>query len=335
MGVSNGSVHVVFWNTWLLRPRLWPGGPNLPFNDRIFAPDVGRRAPLVGQALRGSFDVCALAEVFDRREQDAVAVQWEEAEFQPGPAASFPRPVGSGLMTLVDTRRLDVVATAHHAYRSGGDLRDSDTYATKGALFTRVRLEGGAEVDLVSTHLLAGGEMLPLPGASDHARHHRARMAQVDELVEFVLAERDHANPLLVMGDFNVAAHDRRTPEDPTAYYRDLLAHLAPLELVDLWAHQGVGPGPTSSFRRGDHLPTDPVLPDAVVDTDDDTRAADGPGDRIDYLWYAPPWRRSRTTAVLDRPRRWAFPGRPAKGGPAGTLSDHLALSVDVHLRRR
>lgn len=331
MGVSTGSIRVLFWNTWLLRPRLWPGGPPLPFSDRLFAPDVGKRAPLVGQAIAGSFDVCALAEVFDPREQDAVAVQWDEAEYQPGPGATFPKRVGSGLMTIVDPRVVEVVATADLTYRSGGDLRDSDTYATKGALFTRVRHPSGAEVDLVSTHLLAGGEWLPLPGASDHARHHRARMAQVDELVEFVEQHRSHENPLIVVGDFNVAAHDLRRPDDPQGYYRDLVEHLAPLELVDLWAEMGVGPGPTCSFRPGDRLPADPAFPDAVLDQPGEP----GAGERIDYIWVARPWKRSRTQVEFDAPRRWAFTGRPARGGPAGSLSDHLALSVTVHLGRR
>jgi endonuclease/exonuclease/phosphatase family metal-dependent hydrolase len=344
VGKTTGSVRVVFWNTWLLRPRLWSGGPTLPFADRLFAPDVSRRAPLVGQALASRFDVCALAEVFDEREQDAVAGQWDEVEYQPGPGpASALKRVGSGLMTLVDPTALEVTATATHAFTSGGDLRDSDTYATKGALFTRVRLAGGAELDVVSTHLLAGGELLPIPGSGDHARHHRARMAQVDELVQFVQRERNQENPLLVVGDFNVAAHDRRLRGDPGAYHRDLVDHLAPLDLVDLWTTGGIGPGPTATFRRPAAIPADPALPDCVLDDPDDPDdpaaapggdGTSGEGDRIDYLWYSPPWRRARTTVQLDRPRRWAFPGRPARGGPAGSLSDHLALSVTVHLRR-
>jgi hypothetical protein len=246
-------------------------------------------------------------------------------------------------MTLVDPTALEVTATATHAFTSGGDLRDSDTYATKGALFTRVRLAGGAELDVVSTHLLAGGELLPIPGSGDHARHHRARMAQVDELVQFVQRERNQENPLLVVGDFNVAAHDRRLRGDPGAYHRDLVDHLAPLDLVDLWTTGGIGPGPTATFRRPAAIPADPALPDCVLDDPDDPDdpaaapggdGTSGEGDRIDYLWYSPPWRRARTTVQLDRPRRWAFPGRPARGGPAGSLSDHLALSVTVHLRR-
>ena len=331
MSISTGSIKVVYWNTWLLRPRLWSGGPALPLTDRLFAPDVVERAPLVGRALAGSFDVCALAEVFDEREQDAVAVQWDEAEFQPGPTASFPRRVGSGLMTVVDPTSVEVVATASHRFTAGGDLRDSDTFATKGALFTRVRHGCGAELDIVSTHLLAGGEFLPIPGSNDHARHHAARMAQVEELVEFVSTERSHENPLLLVGDFNVAADDRRVADDPTGYYRDLAERLEPLEVVDLWAEQGVGPGPTSSFETTDVLTPDPAFPDAVLDRGDEAPM----GTRIDYIWASRPWRRARTQVEFDRPRRWAFPGRPAKGGPAGGLSDHLALSVTVHLSRR
>ena len=68
--------------------------------------------------------------------------------------------------TLVDPNAVEVVSTADLTFKSGGDLRDSDTYATKGALFTRVRHPSGAELDVVSTHLLAGGEWLPLPGAA-------------------------------------------------------------------------------------------------------------------------------------------------------------------------
>ena len=338
MGSSTGSVRVVFWNTWLLRPRLWSGGPSLPFTDQLFAPDVTKRAPMIGQALAGRFDVCALAEVFDSHEQDVVATQWDEAEFQPGPTASFPKRMGSGLMTLVDSTKVEVVATAAHEFASGGDLRDADSFATKGALLTRVRTDGGAELDVVSTHLLAGGDWIPLPGGGDHARHHRARMAQVDELVQFVSTERNHENPLLLMGDFNVAAHDRRLPDDPGAYYRDLTDRLAELDVVDLWAEQGVGDGLTCSFRNESEIEQDDAFPDCVVDAVPPTGQENEPpgfGDRIDYIWYSKPWRRSRTTVETDRPRRWAFPGRGARGGPAGSLSDHLALSVTMHLKRR
>ena len=52
--------------------------------------------------------------------------------------------------------------------------------------------------------------------------------------------------------------------------------------------------------------------------------------ERIDYLWLAQPTTGRQVTA--DRPRRWGFPRPGVHGGLAGTLSDHLALSVTLHL---
>ena len=329
-----GSIRVVFWNTWLLRPRLWSSGPGLPGSDHIFAPDVTRRAPLIGQALAGRFDVCALSEVFGSKEQAAVAGAWDEAEFQPGPKGTGRmRPMGSGLVTIVDPTNVEVVATADHIYRTGGDLRDSDSFANKGALLTRVRLDdGGPEIDVVSTHLLAGGEWLPLPGANDHARHHRTRLGQVDELIDFIAREHDPHIPLLVVGDLNIAAHDVRAQGSPDDSYRDLVERFEPLGLVDLWATEGVGPGTTSGFTKAGEIPPDPALPDAVLDSDE-VEPTYAPGSRIDYLWLAVP-DGGKITVEADRPRRWAYPGRDVRGGPAGSLSDHLAISTTLHLRR-
>jgi hypothetical protein len=348
-------VRAVFWNTWLLRPRLWRGGPAIPGGEHLsLAPDVTHRAPLVGAALAGRFDVCALGELFEESEQGAVRRAWDDADAATGPGRRGPL-TGSGLVTVVDRDRARLVHTATHAYRSGGDLRDSDSFATKGALLTRIAVRGtGAgdgddgegdevELDVVSTHLFAGGDLFPIPGADDRSRHHRARMAQVDELVAFVQAERDPALPLLLVGDLNVPAHDPDPVLDhPEDRYRDLLEHLAPLAATDLWAAHGIGPGPTCTFAEPADLPPDPDEPDRVVDRPDGASADDPSpacGERIDYLFLAPPATPppgSRSAAVagiqVDRPRRWAFPGREPRGGVAGSLSDHLALSVTLHL---
>jgi endonuclease/exonuclease/phosphatase family metal-dependent hydrolase len=156
-------------------------------------------------------------------------------------------------------------------------------------------------------------------------------MAQVDELVGFIGREHDPASPLLVVGDFNVAAHDPDpTLPDPTVRYRDLAHRLEWAGLRDLWADHGVGPGPTCSFTDEAHLPQDPEEPDRVAD-DPDGHPLESPGERIDYLWLATP---DGLTVEVERPRRWAFHGRDAVGGPAGSLSDHLALSVTLHVSR-
>ncbi len=323
------EVRIAFWNTWLLAPRLWPTGPRLPGLKGWFAPDVEARAPLVAKAVAGRFDVVALSECFERSEQDAVASAWPEATLVAGPQRHGRRVQGSGLATLVGPGAT-VVRSAQHAYRSGGDLRDSDTFATKGAIFTAVRVADHLPpVEVVSTHLLAGGDLFPIPGAADAERHHAARMRQVDELVGFVEQHHDPASPLLVIGDFNVQAHDADpTLPEPQARYRDLAERLARIGLVDVWAGHGIGPGHTCTFETADDLPPDADEPDQVTDNPD-ASAATAPGERIDYLWLATP---AHLTVEVDRPRRWSFTGRGVQGGPAGSLSDHLALSVTLRL---
>ena len=322
------EVRIAFWNTWLLAPRLWRSGPRMPGMKGWFAPDVDARAPLVSQAVAGRFDVVALGECFERSEQEAVARGWPEATFVPGPQRRGARMQTSGLAALV-APGATVVRSANHAYRSGGDLRDSDTFATKGAQMVAVRMaEHVPPAEVVSTHLFAGGDLFPVPGAEDVARHHAARMRQVDELVAFIAAQHDPDCPLMVVGDFNVMADDPDpTLADPQERYRDLAERLAPLGLADVWAAHGVGPGHTCTFRSPQDLPPDPVEPDRVAD-DPDGSASTTPGERIDYLWLASP---VDTTVEVDRPRRWAFSGRGVQGGPAGSLSDHLALSVAPH----
>ncbi len=323
------SLRIAFWNTWLLRPRVWPGGPAVPFGDRLFAPQVPARSPLIGPAVRDRFDVVALGECFESEEQDAVAKSWPEATVVAGPQRRRRKFTGSGLMTLVSPLAR-VTHHIGHSFTSGGDWRDSDTFATKGALFTRVQA-GDLEIDVVSTHLLAGGDLFPIPGHDDTVRHHDARMAQVDELVAFIQRQRSAAAPLLLVGDFNVCAHDHEPRlAEPAERYRDLAERLTPLGVSDVWADHGIGPGHTCTFTESSDLPADPEDPDCVAD-DPDASPATAAGERIDYLWLgdAP---NGSVTVRAERPRRWAFPGRDVQGGPAGSLSDHLALSVTLHL---
>lgn len=327
------TLRVLSWNTWLLRPRLWPRGPRVPLTRGRFAPDVDRRAPLVGAALRDRFDVCALTEVFEPGEQASVA-QAARSTLVRGPARAFPRNTGSGLVTLVDERRARIVASHAHRYRSGGDLRDADALATKGALHVRVEVDPDApQVDIVSTHLFAGGSLLPVRGAADTSRHHGVRRRQLAELVEFVAAHRAPGAALLLLGDLNVPAHDPAPHlSHPRERYEELSEALSPLGLVDVWHHHGVGLGHTATFDAPSDLELDPQEPDRVVDRAHDTASDpfDAAGERIDYVWFAPP--ASGRPVTIERPRRWAFAGRDATGGPAGSLSDHLALSVTLAL---
>lgn len=324
---AGAELRIAFWNTWLLAPRLWRGGPRMPGLPTWFGPDVAERAPLVAAAVADRFDVVALSEVWDRSEQEAVAAGWEGARYVAGPGARFPKVTGSGLGMLL-APGVELVRSARYSYRENGDPRDSDWFASKGALFTAIRVDPDLPpLEVLSTHLFAGGDLLPLPGAHHQPRHHEVRLRQLDELVRFIERLHDPASPLLVVGDFNVGAEDLTVP-DHTGRYHDLVERMARAELVDLWPLHGVGAGHTCTFDGPDDLPPDPDEPDQVADDpDEDPEAA--AGERIDYLWLHAP---SDLPVAVERPRRWAFPGRPAQGGRAGSLSDHLALSVTLHL---
>lgn len=330
-GVSQppvASLRLAFWNTWLLAPRFWRGGPRVPGLPTWYGPDVTERAPLVAAAVRDRFDVVALSEVWDPVEQAAVAAGWPEARWVEGPGRRFPRVTGSGLGTLL-APSVELVRSARYTYRAAGDPRDADWFSSKGALFTSVSVHPGLPpVEVLSTHLFAGGDLIPAPGAHHEPRHHRVRLDQLDELIGFIERMHDPACVLLVVGDLNVGALDEAGTE-PTSRYEDLVERMARAELVDLWAEHGVGPGHTCTFDGPDDLPPDPDEPDQVVDDPAaDPRAI--AGERIDYLFLHVP---EGVEVEVERPRRWAFPRTGVTGGVAGSLSDHLALSTTLHLR--
>lgn len=133
------------------------------------------------------------------------------------------------------------------------------------------------------------------------------------------------------MGDFNVPVHDPEARLDhATERYEELRDQMEAAGFADLWAEHGVGPGHTCTFSVASDLPPDPDEPDAVLD-DRDADPVNEAGERIDFLWLSVP---TGLTVDVERPRRWSFPGRGVRGGPAGSLSDHLALSATLHLRR-
>lgn len=324
-------MHVLFWNTWLLRPRILPGKRAFPGSDWLLAPHVERRASLIGQALAGRFDVCALAECFDPEEIERVTAAWRQrqAKFALGPGRGrLPRLIGSGLVTIVDG--FDVCRKACYSFSSGRDWRDPDSFSTKGVLLVTLVLgPGRPNLEIFSTHLVSGGLQWP-PHKIEGHRIRRDRMAQLDELIDFIETQHDPANAMLLVGDFNVPARPR-DPKDTDPEYRQLAAKLSRLGFSDLWATRGLGEGPTALFHKSAELQPDPDQPDRVVDPATNVSS----GERLDMLWLAQPAADAETDPIVraDRPRRWAFP-RKIRDGCSARLSDHLAVSVELHVNR-
>lgn len=345
-------IRLLFWNVFLLKPRPIPGGPGLPAIGEIAAPAVADRAAAIGRTLRGRFDIAALSEAFEPVDRTRLVDSWgsERVTTAAGPERSVRHgPLGfasSGLFTLVDGPAM--VRTELHQYATRGSyLHDADALANKGVLMVEVDvLPGAGRLEVYSTHLIYGTGLLGGRTAQDPVRRHHLRMAQLDELVAFVQRVHRPGNVVAIVGDMNVPAYAPDYPAGATAQHDDLIAHLAPLGMRDLWASQGIGVGDTCGLATDAFADqTDPDLTDALVDrpgapSDPDAHAGPGvPADvaaeryRIDYLFLQVPRDEHTLKLRAERPRRYAFPR--ATTAPdrhrIPRLSDHLAVTVELH----
>jgi hypothetical protein len=347
-------LRLLFWNVYLLQPRLIPGGPPLPAIRELSAPAVTARAGEIAAELPGQYDVVAFAEAFDPQERRRVLSGWAtgpavaavagpERTFPPGGPLTF---ASSGLFTIIDGHR--VVRTDQHRFDARGERPwDADAWSNKGVLLVELDPWGtpgdapdspatAGHVELYSTHLFWGGGMLPGPRADDHERRHMVRMAQTDELLAFV--ERTHRpeNVAVIVGDFNVRVHDVDRPEQPNHWYEDLADRMARFDLVDTWAAAGVGPGHTCGGERDPFDEDDPDDPGRLLD---DPSEPEGRPDRerIDFCWVQRSTPDHSIDVSFERPRRRAF-HRTAGAKRRDLLprmSDHLALEVTLDVRAR
>ena len=350
---SDGLVRLLFWNTFLLDPHPIPGGPGLPAIGDLAAPAVAERATAIGLALSGRFDVVAFAEAFERSDHERIRRAWasENLTKATGPRRSLLRgPLGfasSGLFTIADGYRIKRDATHRFATR-GSYLHDADALANKGVLLTEIDLGvDDGRLELYSTHLCWGTGLLPGGAAMDPIRRHRIRMAQVDELVDFVRHTHRPGNVIAVVGDMNVPAIAPDYPDGATAQYDDLVSRLGALGVSDVWVSLGQGPGFTCGAATDEFADeADPDDPDALIDRtigdEGDSAPRVDPSlvaerERIDYVFLADPDPSHKVDVTATSIRRYAFP-RPegaAKRDRLVRLSDHLAVGVDLEVHPR
>ena len=169
----------------------------------IAGDDPETRFPIIGEK-SNAYDLALLQEDFAHH-----AALLQEAE-QPivarGNPSRFGRwcPVchGSGLTILSRLERQSLVEVVSRAYRecAGWIGGANDCFATKGFQRMRIRLEGGAQLDLVNTHLDAGRSQ----------EDREARRGQLGLLRSSIEAEVG-GGALILGGDLNLDAAD---PED-------------------------------------------------------------------------------------------------------------------------
>ncbi len=340
------TLRLLFLNAFLLRPVSLGLGP-LRWEPGA-APAVADRATELGRTLVGEYDVIALAETFTPADRERVLAGWEgrpRPAIAVGPEGGWRRDAGrttvsSGLVTIVDGPVL--VRTQQHRYTTGGHrLADADPWAAKGVLLVEVDVGLPGRIEVYSTHLCAGGGLLPV-GGDRLVGTDAVRRAQAAELAAFVQAHHRPGNLAVVAGDMNVAERSAHTA-DPAAPHRDLATALAPAGLDDLWEGAGRGPGPTSGLdRHGAAL--------GVLDPTDERFASDDaapaevtgpdglePSERIDRVFVQRPQPRHEVEVRDTVIRRRPFPRRadaPERHRLAH-LSDHLGLHVELTLAPR
>lgn len=339
-----------FYNAFLLRAARLP----LPGRARYLhsAPAVDARARELGHRLAGRYDVAALCEVFDQSEHRALVAGWYRRDGRHGrqrrPRTASGPPVitrriplvkSSGLLTVVDGHA--VARTATHLYRTRGTrFLDADAWAHKGALLVEVDVGLAANLEVYSTHLIWGGDLL-VP----RQRGHRSavadyRQAQAHELLDFVRRTHRPGNATLIVGDFNIDALH------PSPAYTDLTGAMGDAGFVDLWLAHGTGPGWTCDLGDSPEViaVADPDDPDRCLDVaeggDADGAGVDGsthdpPGKRIDFAWLRRPTPDDGVDIEARAVRRLAFPREPGVEGydELPFLSDHLGLHLELTLR--
>jgi endonuclease/exonuclease/phosphatase family metal-dependent hydrolase len=284
--------------------REWPG----------HKPNVTARAEAIAARL-ACFDIVALQEtindqrrreLFDRLEAEGRGCA-KPSRLASGRTFAFidgPEVGDGSWLPLVGNElalasRLPVLAVASHVYRNAAE---EDVLAAKGVLHARLARSADEVIDVFVTHLQAGAE------------HGTVRRAQLEELGAFMRdALNGGANPVLLLGDFNVRGSrvDRQDPESDYNFLRRTLdAAVGPRRFLDAWlATHAVDPETASGTKPR-------VLPDGTRRPHEE---------RIDYLFVAGKGARPRSMRV-----DFFSSDLVVDGAPVGHLSDHAALLAEI-----
>lgn len=185
--VDSGTFSALSYNVYGL-PSFVTGG------------DTAERMAQIGPLL-GGFDVVGLQEDFIDDNHTVLADSCTLTTRTRFAAKLEAKVYGSGLATFA---RLPLIAHEgqHYSTCHGFTGNGSDCFASKGILFNRLQLAEGAEIDLYTTHLDAGGD----------AEDDLARATQVGEALTFI-KKHSQGRAVIFLGDFNLRPSD--PPDKP------------------------------------------------------------------------------------------------------------------------
>jgi hypothetical protein len=197
-------------------------------------------------------------------------------------------------------------------------------------MLTLLDAGAGMTVEIYSTHLYNGGDIIPSKGfasvfgvvdvTDDEKLSIRAE--QLAEFTQFFNLTHDIHNVALFVGDLNLSALD------PASH--DVLTNsLASVGLKDAWPAKVTKPDGSAAegFTNGDPNSVCNSPTGDLFCVDDNSTVAGG--SRIDYIFVTEPTSEQFYNLDLTRIRRRSFPrANPTKG--QFFLSDHLGLDMTL-----
>jgi len=330
-------------------------GIDFPFPFSIKdAPARPERALAIGQmcAAQG-YDIMAFSEVWDQDQDPSVRIPLMD-----GLAAS-PLPLNtpvegprnndqmldSGLYRVTTGPREILDLRRHEFFNRGHPLADSDAWATKGILLTRINLGVGV-IDLYSTHLIAGGDLV---FGGDEARKNALRLTQLEEVVQFITETHMPGNVAILCGDTNIDAEfgtpgpaPGQTTFSPTSTYGTMVAMLGAIGMDDLFMQQEAFSPAIADHRWSTHGPEDEVFVRfnnrcVIIRTggandgfcDDMVNGAATATARMDYVFVERPTMAHTFELDFSRMRRAPFE-RPNLVGGQLYMSDHIGQDITL-----
>ena len=332
------DLRLLFYNAFLLRAGRVP----LPGRKRYLhaVPAVEARAEL-GHRLAGRYDVAALCEVFDPSEQRAIMAGWYSAtrgaagSHRPRTATGPPErrrrvPLvkSSGLFTLVD----GIVSPAPPPTSTASAATGSSTPTPgrhKGALLVEVDVGAGANLEVYSTHLIWGGDLVLRHGATPLGSGRRSARPSPTSCSTSSAAPTPRATSRCWWATSTSGALH------PSPAYADLTAAMNDAGFDDVWLEHGTGVGHTcdaSALRDAIAVP-DPDATDLCRDDLEPPPEA-AAGKRIDFAWLRRPSAGDRVQVEVRTVRRACFPRESGVDGydDLPYLSDHLGLHLELTL---
>jgi endonuclease/exonuclease/phosphatase family metal-dependent hydrolase len=355
------TIKFLSYNTYLLEAHI--DLPN-PLSDvEVHAkPAMHERAKELGKIIRDEYDFASLYEVMQEEQKSEILSAWGESP----PTVAFggalsslctispkfpikPRQIGNPKKYIHKGKTFVVNLPVGPKFEAS---LDSDFYSHKGVLLTEIDIGVGV-IEVYSTHLMFGGGLpkaletvINAMTTGDHISPANSderltiELQQIDELIDFYVANHHPKNVAIICGDFNIDG------SDPIKFAK-IKNRLQTINMRDAWAE---GPFPNlisggQTCRNDDGegarerdfthacVPLAAANADLVCDDSVPTQSTSDVVGRFDYLFVEEPQIFHTFNLDLSRVRRRGF-RRPQVTDDQEFLSDHLGLETTLVVSR-